>query len=113
MPLRSLLVLLALALSACSGEDPPPSPEPARFSADVRSNFLTSCVDNAAAEAGADADPARLRTTCECILQKVEQEYDEASFAAFEQRLMDGSATEQESTQLEQWSTTCAEENAG
>lgn len=112
--LRTLLLATALALTACSSENPPePSPSSQAFSAEVRENFLTSCVENAAATAGDAADEEQFGTTCRCILGKVEQEYDEAEFADFEQRLLNETATAQESAQLEQWSTSCAEESAG
>ena len=112
--LRILVLAAVVALSACSNESPPePDPTPNAFSADVRQNFLTSCIENAAETAGEAADEEQLGATCECILAKVEQEYDEAEFAQFEQRLLDGSASEAESAQLEQWSTSCAEESAG
>lgn len=111
--LRTLLLVAVVTLSGCSsGDDSEPAPTPDAFSAEVRENFLSSCVENAAATAGDAADEDQLDATCRCILGKVEQEYDEAGFEEFEQRLVDETATEQERVQLEQWSTECAEENA-
>lgn len=111
--LRTLLLVAVLTLTGCSsGTGSEPSPTPDAFSAEVRETFLSSCVENAAATAGDAADEGQLDATCRCILGKVEQEYDEAGFAAFEQRLLDETATEQESAQLEQWSTECAEQHA-
>ena len=111
--LRTLLLVTALALTGCSSDDvPEPDPTPNAFSAEVRENFLSSCVENAAATAGDSADEEQLGATCRCILGKVEQEYDEAEFAAFEQRLVDETASEAENAQLEQWSTECAQESS-
>lgn len=81
--LPALLLLAAVGLSGCGG-DP----------------------DNGAAQ-------EQLTQTCACILGKVEQEYSEAAFAAFEQRLLGGSASEQESDRLVSWSTECARGAAG
>ena len=114
MLLRTLLLASAVVLAGCANETvPEPAPSPQAFSAEVRENFLTSCIENAAATAGDAADEDQLGATCECILGKVEQEYDEAAFAEFEQRLLNETATAEESAQLEQWSTSCAEESAG
>ena len=118
----SSLVALALALSGCASDTPPataqgesrtsPSARVA-FSAEVRGNFLDSCVENAKATAGDSATTEQLLQTCECILGKVEQEYSESEFADFEKRLLDGTASEQENDQLVGWSTDCAEGSAG
>lgn len=113
--LRTLLLVAAVSLTGCSSETvpvPEPDPSPNAFSAEVRDNFLTSCVENATAAAGDAADDGQLDATCACILGKVEQEYDEAEFAEFEQRLLDETASTAESAQLEQWSTTCVQESA-
>ena len=109
--LPALLVGAALALSGCS-DSSEPEPEPTGFSADVRRNFLSSCVENATKTSQGRASEEQLDTTCECILGKVEQEYDEAEFREFEQRLLDGSATEDENARLTQWSTACAQEES-
>ena len=109
--LPALVVGAALALTGCSGS-PEPEPEPSGFSADVRRNFLSSCVQNATKTSQGRASQEQLDTTCECILGKVEQEYDEAEFRAFEQRLLDGSATEDENVRLTEWSTSCAQEES-
>lgn len=105
--LALLLGLVLLSLTGCS-EDAAPTPERSAFSSDVRDNFLASCVENATATSQGAVSEEQLATTCECILGKVEQEYEEAEFRAFEQRLVDGSATEEENAQLEQWSSACA-----
>lgn len=111
--LRTLLLVAVVTLSGCSSESTSdPEPSAGAFSAEVRENFLASCVENAAATAGDSVDEPQLEATCQCILGKVEQEYDEVEFAAFEQRLLDETASEDESSRLEQWSTECAEENA-
>lgn len=102
------LLLAALALTGC-GEDAP-ADRADRFSADVRENFLDSCVQNAAETSQGAADPVELTQTCECILGQVEQEYSEAEFAAFEQRLLSQTASDEETARLTRWSTECAEE---
>lgn len=118
---RALLclgLLVAFALTGCGGGSPDAAPDgdatpsAAGYSAEVRENFLTSCIDNATNAAGGAASEEQLTQTCECILGKVEQEYSEAEFAEFEQRLLGGEASEQENAQLVGWSTSCAEEAA-
>ncbi len=110
------LLLAALALTSC-GDDDPAAPaagdSPGRFAADVRENFLESCVQNAKETSDGDATDEQLQQTCECILGKIEREYSEAEFAAFEQRLLGDTASEEETSQLAQWSTDCAEEATG
>ena len=118
------LLATALALTACSGGDTTvtstpgdttqePSAAAASFSAEVRTNFLDSCIENARNTADGAATDEELTSTCECILGRVEQEYSEAEFAEFEQRLLSGEASEQESGQLVDWSTECAEAATG
>jgi hypothetical protein len=116
--LPCLALVTAVALTGCGGGSPDAAPDgdatpsAAGYSADVRENFLTSCIDNATNTAGGAASEEQLTQTCECILGKVEQEYSEAEFAEFEQRLLGGEASEQENSQLVGWSTSCAEEAA-
>lgn len=111
--LRTLLLVAVVTLSGCSSERAPePEPTSGAFSAEVRENFVSSCVENATAAAGEAADEEQLDATCRCILGKVEQEYDEAEFTAFEQRLLEETAGEAENAQLEKWSTECAEQSA-
>lgn len=112
-----LLAVLAgsLLLPGCAGDaEPAAGASPAAassagFSADVRANFLGSCLENATNTAGGAATREQLASTCECILGKVEQEYSASEFAEFEGRLLGGSASDQESGRLVRWSTECAE----
>lgn len=114
----AVLLLSVLALAACgdsgSGDALPDASASAGapYSTEVRENFLTSCLDNATKEAGGSASREQLTQTCECILGKVEQEYSEAEFAEFEQRLLGGDASEQENAQLVGWSQECAQDAA-
>ncbi len=85
---------------------------PTPYSQEVRGNFLDSCVENAANTAGGAATQEQLTRTCECILGKVEQEYSEAEFADFEERLLGGQASDEESDRLVGWSTDCARASA-
>ena len=108
--LPCLALLGALALAGCSGD---PAEEPTadgRYSADVRKNFLDSCLENAVNSAAGGADEEQLASTCECILGKVEAEFSEDEFTEFEQRLLGGTASEAERTQLTTWSDDCARE---
>lgn len=115
-PAPPALVLVAVLGSAgCGGDEPTASPaspsaSTAGYSAEVRENFLRSCVTNATQTGGGAASEEELTRTCECILGKVEQEYSEVEFAQFEQRLLGGTASEQETARLTQWSTSCADE---
>ena len=121
--LAAPLLVVALALSGCGGGNTAAAPDSADeatptaaaegFSEEVRTNFLDSCIANAKETAGGSASEEQLTQTCECILGKVEEEYSEAEFAEFEQRLLGGTASEQESGQLVGWSTACAEESTG
>ena len=112
------LLLLAAGLTGCGGSDPvaapesDPTPSASTYSEQVRGTFLDACLDNAKNTASGAVSEEQLRTTCECILGKVEQEYSEAEFARFEQRLLGGGASAQESGQLTTWSTDCAREAA-
>ena len=118
----SLLLLATLALAGCGGggdSEPAAQQQPtptatagggAGYSADVRANFLTSCIENARNTAKGAATEEQLSQTCECILGKVEEEYSQADFAAFEERLLGGTATDEESGRLVRWSTDCAKE---
>jgi hypothetical protein len=114
----ALLLLAALTLGGCGGGDTP-EPEAAApttpaaavaYSADVRQNFLTSCLENATNTAKGAATEEQLTRTCECILGKVEAEYSETEFAEFEKRLLAGEAEDEESGRLVRWSTDCAKE---
>lgn len=112
-PLLATLLLIALPALAGCGDDAAPVASPSNdaspgYSAEVRDNFLTSCVDNARTTANGAASEEQLQSTCECILGKVETELSEKEFAQFEQRLLGGTASKQESDQLTQWSTDCA-----
>jgi hypothetical protein len=112
--LPALLVVATLALAGCGGGDDEPAaaapapPSPTGYSQAVRDNFLTSCLQNATNTAGGAATEQQLTQTCECILGKVEQEYDEADFADFEKRLLGGEASAEERGRLTDWSTECA-----
>ena len=113
--LLPLVLAAGLALGGCA-DDPstPPADEAAStgYSQDVRDNFLSSCLENATNSATGEVSEQQLRATCECILGKVELEYSESEFAEFEQRLLSGEATDEESARLAGWSTECAEESA-
>lgn len=107
---RALLCLALLAaLAGCGGDDGKTAAD-GRYSADVRGNFLDSCLENAKNAAAGRADEEQLTRTCACILGKVEAEYSEEEFTQFEQRLLGGTAAEAESTQLTTWSNDCARE---
>ena len=110
-----LLLVAVLGLTGCSGgtdEDAAPvrTPAPAAtgFTQEVRGNFLESCIENATNTANGAATAEQLTRTCECILGKVEQEYSEPEFADFEKRLLGGTASDEESGRLVNWSTECA-----
>lgn len=111
---------MAVLLTGCSGSssDAAPAPELTEeptsgsgYSQEVRGNFLASCLENATRTAEGAATQEQLTQTCECILGKVEQEYSEAEFTSFEQRLLGGRASDQESGRLVTWSTDCARES--
>ena len=102
------LLLLALTLTGCGDDAPAESAD--RFSSEVRENFLDSCLDNAKKTSQGAATEEQLTQTCECILGKVEQEYSEAEFRSFEERLLGQTATDEETAQLAGWSTECAEQ---
>ena len=112
-------LLLTALLTGCGGDSSTAASTPSAtdsstaFSAEVRENFLTSCVQNARAASNGAADDEQLTRTCECILGKVEQEYSESEFSQFEQRLLGDTASDEETAQLTQWSTSCADEAAG
>jgi hypothetical protein len=113
--LAALLLLAALGLTGCgddSGADAAPvrSQASGGYSDEVRSNFLASCVENATRTAEGAASEEQLTQTCECILGKVEREYSEQEFGEFEQRLLGGNASDEESGRLVNWSTECAQE---
>ncbi len=114
--LPGLLVLAAVTGCSDAGDDAAParpSPTSTGYSQEVRANFLTSCIENAKNTAGGAATEEQLSLTCECILGKVEQEYSEAEFAAFEKRLLGGGASDEESGRLVNWSTDCARDSTG
>lgn len=117
MHLSLPVLLIALAVAGCSGtqDGAAPAAEQAAtgYSADVRRNFLGSCLDNATNTANGAATREQLTQTCACILGKVEKEYSESDFAAFEQRLLGGTASQEESDRLTTWSTDCATEATG
>jgi curli biogenesis system outer membrane secretion channel CsgG len=104
--LPRLALLAVLALAGCGGE--PAEQVDGRYSADVRKNFLDSCLENAINSAAGRADEEQLAQTCACILGKVEAEYSEQEFTEFEQRLLGGTASDAESAQLVGWSNDCA-----
>lgn len=106
--LPCLALLAVLALAGC-GADTPENAD-GRYPADVRKNFLDSCLENATNAAAGRADEEQLTQTCECILGKVEAEYSEDEFTQFEQRLLGGTASDAESEQLVGWSNDCARE---
>lgn len=108
--LPALLLTGVLAASGCGSDD---ELAETGFSKQVRDSFLRSCVDNAARTSGGASSKEELTRTCECILGRVEQEYDEQEFTEFEQRLLGGQASDQESQRLVGWSTACAESTAG
>lgn len=112
--LRSLALMAFLAVAGCGGESSPEAGTSAdgRYSADVRENFLTSCLANATNSSNGRASEEQLTQTCECILGKVEAEFSEQEFAGFEQRLLGGTATDAESGQLVSWSDECAKQAA-
>ncbi len=115
--LPALLILAALGLSGCGGGDAEPqaaAPTSAEtgYSNAVRANFLGSCLENATRTANGAATEEQLTQTCECILGKVEGEYSETEFAEFEQRLLGGKASDEESGRLVNWSTACAKDAA-
>lgn len=106
----SLALVAALAVAGCGSEpDAPTEQASGRYSADVRTNFLDSCVRNATNSATGEVDEQQLTSTCECILEKVEAQYSEAEFAQFEQRLLGGTASDADSQQLVAWSNDCAQ----
>jgi hypothetical protein len=117
----ALLLLAVLALPGCggggsaseaglAGSTPTAA---AGYSADVRKNFLTSCLQNATNTASGAATEEQLTQTCECILGQVEAEYSETEFAEFEKRLLAGEAEAAERDRLVGWSTGCAKETTG
>ena len=112
--LALLLVLSGGAVACAEGEVALPARTPeattTAYAADVRRNFLDSCLENATRTAEGSASREQLVTTCECILGRVEQEYTQAGFAAFEKRLLGGMASDAESKRLVGWSTDCARE---
>ena len=103
-PLLLLAVACGVALSGCADD------EGSAYSDSVRQNFLGSCVENATRTSDGKATREQLQSTCRCILDKVEQEYSEDEFTAFEKRLLGGQASKQESDRLVGWSTECAKE---
>ena len=117
----AVLLLSCLTLTACGDDgsgkalEAPSASATAvgDYSAEVRENFLTSCLENATKTSNGAATEEQLTQTCECILGKVEQEYSEADFAQFEQRLLDGKASDEENGRLVRWSTDCAREATG
>lgn len=113
--LRSLALVATLALAGCggSGSGPEDGAGDGRYSADVRANFLDSCLENATNSADGRANEEQLTQTCECILEKVEEEYSEEEFSQFEQRLLGGTASEAENSRLVSWSNDCATSAAG
>jgi hypothetical protein len=121
--LPAVLLAGAALLSACGGDTTEPAPaneettpataQAARFPEQVRGTFLDSCVENATQTAGGSASEQVLQQTCECILGRVEKEYTQTEFAAFEQRLLGGTASAEESGRLTAWSTACAEDATG
>ena len=117
----ALLLLAVLGLGGCGSEDAPeaagerpgPSPRPSGYSQEVRENFLKSCLENATNTAKGAATEEQLTQTCGCILGRVQEEYSQAEFADFEQRLLGGKASDEESGRLVRWSTDCAREATG
>lgn len=114
--LPALLLLAAVGLAGCGGgteDEAAPArtaaaPTATGYSQEVRSNFLDSCLDNAKNTAGGTVTEEQLTQTCACILGKVEQQYSEPEFAEFEERLLGGQASDEESGRLKGWSTDCA-----
>ena len=110
----ALVLLAASAVAGCGGsaeeaEDAAVSARE-RYSAEVRENFLDSCLENATSTASGRVDEGQLTRTCECILGKVEAEYSEDEFTQLEQRLLAGTASDAEDAQLSTWSQDCARE---
>lgn len=110
-----VVLAIGLALSSCADDTSTPESDDTAsggYSQEVRDNFLSSCLQNATNSSNGAVSEQQLRATCECILGKVELEYSESEFAEFEQRLLSGEASDEESARLEGWSTECAEESA-
>jgi hypothetical protein len=107
---RALALVAALALAGCGGSSEQRASSDGRYSADVRENFLDSCLENATNSANGRAGEEQLTQTCECILGEIEAEYSEQEFTQLEQRLLGGTATNAESGRLASWSDDCAKQ---
>jgi hypothetical protein len=119
--------LLALLLAGCGddgGSDDEAADEPTStttstteatggFPPEVQRNIVDGCLTSARATAGPEAPEDLLRASCECVLERVQEEYSAEEFAELEAKLQAGTATDAEAGALTNLGVDCAREVSG
>lgn len=92
----SASIVFVAAMAGCGGGGSSTSEvsedsESVAFPSDVRDNFLTSCVSNAALSGG--GEEADYEDTCGCLLNEIEARFSFEEFAAAEEAMAAGEAS--------------------
>ena len=80
-----VLIILGLITISCG---------PRKYSEEVRRNFVSACEDNAVLLAG--GDKVKAGAYCNCVLEGLEEKYDEKTFVKEETKLILGGTTSSE-----------------
>jgi hypothetical protein len=83
------------------------------YPAEVQRTVLDSCLTSARAAAGAQAPEDVLVASCECALQRIQEEFSLDEFTDLEQRITAGTATDAEAGRLTNIGVECAREVQG
>jgi hypothetical protein len=84
-------VMAGCGSSSLSTEENSADSESAAYPSDVRDNFLTSCVQNAALSGG--GEEADYEDVCGCLLDEIEARFTVEEFAAAEEAMAAGEAS--------------------
>jgi hypothetical protein len=84
-------VMAGCGSSSSSTEENSADSESAAYPSDVRDNFLTSCVQNAALSGG--GEEADYEDVCGCLLDEIEARFTVEEFAAAEEAMAAGEAS--------------------
>lgn len=98
---------------SASTPGPADSSSGGEFSSSTRAAFTMSCQQSAVQTAGAGVDPAVITQACDCLLEEIQGLYTEEEFAAFEQRLARGEASDEETGRLTNLGAECGTRAAG
>lgn len=89
---RSIVIVgMTILAIGCGGSSSSDGGSFGAYPAEVRTNFLDSCVLNSGAST--DAEMSQAQDICECTLGKIEKEFSLSEFNEAEQALMAGRAS--------------------